>query len=166
MSIWFQHFFPFNETAYLAWLRLVWYLKICLYLRKWHLRPQTRPEWWVLYQYEITFYLCRYVKLSDCVFLNGSFPASFCWFPFFSNNLKNNNHRLQRDLNLDHQSRRRARWPRDHHHHHGPYRCLFNVKSILLKGSNSILHQQAPKCIATLKSEIVHNKLTHYQLST
>ena len=43
----------------------------------------------------------------------------FCLFSFFSNANLQKNCRHQRDSNSDRWSRRRARWPLDHHH--GPY---------------------------------------------
>ena len=48
----------------------------------------------------------------------------FFVFSFFSNTiLQKKNCRLQRDLNSDCRSRRRARWPLDHHH--GPIHLYF-----------------------------------------
>ena len=47
---------------------------------------------------------------------NGQTPASFCLYSFFSNTNYTKNCRLQRDLNSDWRSRRRGRWPLDHHH--------------------------------------------------
>ena len=46
---------------------------------------------------------------------NGQTPASFCLYSFFSNTNYTKNCRLQRDLNSDWRSRRRGRWPLDHH---------------------------------------------------
>ena len=54
---------------------------------------------------------------------NGPTPTSFCLFSFFQTQILEKNCRLQRDSNSDHQNRRRARWPLDHHH--GSFGMLF-----------------------------------------
>ena len=57
----------------------------------------------------------RRIDLSS--FYNGPTPASFCLFLIlFNDKFDRKNCRLLRDSNLDRRSRRRARWPLDHHH--------------------------------------------------
>ena len=71
-------------------------------------------------------------KLSHCLdliirnalmFLKMGQPRPlFCLFLFFSITILQKNCRPQRDSNSDRRSRRRARWPLDHHH--GPWNAL------------------------------------------
>ena len=58
-------------------------------------------------------------------FKKWAYPGLFCLFSFFSNTILQKNCRLQRDSNSDLQSRRRARWPLDHHY--GPRITNFNI---------------------------------------
>ena len=82
-------------------------------------------------------------------FKNGPTPASFCLFPFFSTTI------LQIEpFELGRGGRRRARWPLDHHHHHGPknweqfsstsisrvFKILFQCQASLRR--RRIVHQQ------------------------
>ena len=58
-------------------------------------------------------------------FLNGPTPASFLFlFSFFSITILQKNCRPQRDSNSDRWSRRRARWPLDHHHGPSEYSLI------------------------------------------
>ena len=47
---------------------------------------------------------------------NGPTTATFCLFSFFSTKILQKNCILQRESKSDRRSRRRARWPLDHHH--------------------------------------------------
>ena len=56
---------------------------------------------------KVGFIFCRFLKSRPT-------PASFLFISFFSNTIFIINCRLQRDSNLNWQSRRRVRWPLDH----------------------------------------------------
>ena len=83
------------------------------------------------YQVQIPAMLLPFILIFYYIFKNGTSPVSFCLFSFFSNtNFTEKNCRRQQDSNPDRQSRRRARWPLDHHH--DPFFTMFFV--VLWKG--------------------------------
>ena len=80
----------------------------------------------------------------------------FCLFSFFSITILQKNCRPQRDSNSDHRSRRRARWPLDHHH--GP---LLNILS--WGGSPAVVGMGEYSCSKSCGFESQHRILdTHF----
>ena len=69
---------------------------------------------WVEAYRSILSCFSKFVSLS--LFWMEAHVNVFCLFSFFSITILQKHCRPQRDSNSDHQSRRRARWPLDHHH--------------------------------------------------
>ena len=120
-----QHWIYFIRPSKTSW-RLIFCLK------KWHdglpLKAWQQPV--KIFERGKCPYLFIFIFILTSLyfsFFKGPTPASFCLFSFFSNaNFTEKNCRLQRDLNLDHRSRRQARWPPDHHHH-GPLQSFIVI---------------------------------------
>ena len=100
------------------------------------------------------FYFARmFFKILEAFFMpiysrfvfKGTTPASFAYFNSFQITFYKIDFTHQWDMNSDHWSRRRACWPLDHHHHHGPNWMFINVKfSKNIKQNNLLGFLESP----------------------
>ena len=103
--------------------------------------PVNHVDLRVTHQYNAFWY-----KLT-IVLKNWPTPAYFCLFSFFSTTNLQKNCRLQRESNSDRQSKRRTRWPLDHHTAH-----IVHFVALPLSASHkSMMTSQSP-CFA----DIIH----------
>ena len=89
-------------------------LALCNHIMKWWLtiarRVRIGKEYLGRYQVAVPI-------LSTTFYLKMGPPRPlFVYFRSFQTQIVQKNYRLQRDSNSDRRSRRRARWPLDHHH--------------------------------------------------